>query len=366
MVLTLVTSQASGKHTGLLWEQKTPSSTHNLDVYCSDDVLNLWHSPQYWWHQTSTRQSLASFVATQVDTRTVSMVRSTSRPSSTEVTSPFSLILRWHMHSFHTPQSPMSVHATCLHVVRRTPELPPLSRRAHRAQLKRELHHSWCRLHSASHAVLRNVKTHSSAPSASHDWHRNFVCFSRLVTFLSAVQALCNLNNLIGHVLELHRLDNAIKSTFGHQSPLVGFWPVFLQNFTHSSNHAPSIVIGSVTRAVGDDHAWETLLASGAIRHIHRRSPRRVCYTSTQATLRDSELYVSCGTSFHSCNQAFRHVFLTTCSATMFAVYLLSDPNGSPTAFLLFEPQCTGVLAATHWSALRSMTHDLWLMTYDL
>ena len=36
----------------------------------------------------------------------------------------------------------------------------------------------------------------------------------------------------------------------------------------------------------------------------------------------------------------------------MFAVYLLSDPNGPPTAFLLFRPQCTvGVLARTHWGA---------------
>ena len=91
--------------------------------------------------------------------------------------------------------------------------------------------------------------------------------------------------------------------------------------------------------------------------HIHRRSPRRVCCTSTHATLRDLALYVSCSTSFHSCNQAFRHVdclFLTTCSAAMFAVYLLSDPNGPPTAFLLFRPQCTvGVLAGTNWGALR-------------
>ena len=38
----------------------------------------------------------------------------------------------------------------------------------------------------------------------------------------------------------------------------------------------------------------------------------------------------------------------------VFAVYLLSDPNGPPTAFLLFRPQCTvGVLAGTHWGALR-------------
>ena len=57
------------------------------------------------------------------------------------------------------------------------------------------------------------------------------------------------------------------------------------------------------------------------------------------------------------CNQAFRHVdnlLLTTCSATMFAMYLLYDPNGPHTAFLLFKPQCTGgVLAGTHWGALR-------------
>ena len=38
----------------------------------------------------------------------------------------------------------------------------------------------------------------------------------------------------------------------------------------------------------------------------------------------------------------------------MFAVYLLSDPNGPPTDFLLFRHQCTvGVLAWTHWGALR-------------
>ena len=31
-----------------------------------------------------------------------------------------------------------------------------------------------------------------------------------------------------------------------------------------------------------------------------------------------------------------------------------ADPNGPPTAFLLFRPQCTvGVLAGTHWGALR-------------
>ena len=136
------------------------------------------------------------------------------------------------------------------------------------------------------------------------------MCLSRLVVCLSAVQTLCNLCN--------HRLDNAIKSTFGHHSKVVGFSPVFLHSFTYSSNHAPSLIINSVTRAVGDDHAWETFLASDCLWHIHRRSPRRVCYTSTQATLRDLALYVFCGT----CNQAFRHVyhlFLTTCSATMFA-----------------------------------------------
>ena len=45
-------------------------------------------------------------------------------------------------HSFHTPQAPMSVHATCLHLVRGTQALRPLSRLAHQAQLKRELHQS--------------------------------------------------------------------------------------------------------------------------------------------------------------------------------------------------------------------------------
>ena len=40
--------------------------------------------------------------------------------------------------------------------------------------------------------------------------------------------------------------------------------------------------------------------------------------------------------------------------AREFAVYLLSDPNGPPTAFLLSRPQCTvGVLAGTHRGALR-------------
>ena len=138
---------------------------------------------------------------------------------------------------------------------------------------------------------------------------------------------------------------------------LSGFDLFSCRTFPHSSNHAPPLIINSVTRAAGDDHAWETLLASGAIRHIHRRSPRRVCCTSTQAALRDLALFVSCGTLFHSYNQAFRHVdylFLRTCSATMFAVYLLSDPDGPPTAVLLFKPQCTvGVLAGTHRGALR-------------
>ena len=59
--------------------------------------------------------------------------------------------------------------------------------------------------------------------------------------------------------------------------------------------------------------AWETFLASGTIRHIHRRSPDRVCCTSPQATLRGSALYVSCGTLFHPFATK-RSVKLTTCS----------------------------------------------------
>ena len=101
-----------------------------------------------------------------------------------------------------------------------------------------------------------------------------------------------------------------------------------------------------------DDHS----LPKGTATHSSSVSSSCLL-TSTQATLRDLALYDSCGASFYSCNQAFRHVdylFITTCSATMFAVYLLSDPNGPPTALLLFRPQCTvGVLAGTHWGALR-------------
>ena len=162
-----------------------------------------------------------------------------------------------------------------------------------------------------------------------HNWHRNLVCFSRLVACLSALHALCNLCNLIGQVLELHRLDNAIKSTSGHPSTVVGFWPVFLRNFTHSSNHA--LMINSVTRGLANTPCF-------------KGNPTNSWSVSSSCMLR-----VSCGTSFHSCNQAFRHVdylFLTTFSATMFAVYLLSDPNGPPTAFLLFRvslPGPTGV-----------------------
>ena len=78
---------------------------------------------------------------------------------------------------------------------------------------------------------------------------------------------------------------------------------------------------------------------------------------STQATLRGLGLYVSRGTSFHSCNQAFRHVdnlFLTTCSAAMFAMYLLSDPKRATHSLPVFQaPVQCGVLARTHWGALR-------------
>ena len=99
-------------------------------------------------------------------------------------------------------------------------------------------------------------------------------------------------------------------------------------------------------------------LLQGAIRHIHRRSPRRVYCTSTQATsARLSVVRLLWYLVPLLCNQAFRHVdylFLTTCSATMFAVYLLSDPNGPPTAFLQFRPQCAvGVFAGTDWGVLR-------------
>ena len=82
--------------------------------------------------------------------------------------------------------------------------------------------------------------------------------------------------------------------------------------------HVPSLIINSVARALGDDHAWETFLASDSIRHIHRRSPRRFCCTSPQATLRDLALYVSCGTLFHSFatkRSVTFYLLLTTCSA---------------------------------------------------
>ena len=102
---------------------------------------------------------------------------------------------------------------------------------------------------------------------------------------------------------------------------------------------------------LGDTHCFRLL-------RTHSSSVSSTCLlASTQATLRGLALYVSCGTLFHSCNQALRHVdylFLTTCCATMFAVYLLSDLHGPPTAFPLSGHQCTlGVLAGTHWGALR-------------
>ena len=72
---------------------------------------------------------------------------------------------------------------------------------------------------------------------------------------LSAVQALYNLTD---QILELHRLDNSIKSTFGQQpcSPLENSVrpyqqemsrvnSVFLHN-THSREHARSLIINSV------------------------------------------------------------------------------------------------------------------------
>ena len=83
--------------------------------------------PQCCWHQTSTRQSLASFVATQVDTRTVSGTLDVT-PFLHE--SDFTIFADTSLtHSFHTPQSPISVHATCLHLVRRTQALRPPSSR---------------------------------------------------------------------------------------------------------------------------------------------------------------------------------------------------------------------------------------------
>ena len=60
------------------------------------------------------------------------------------------------------------------------------------------------------------------------------------------------------------------------------------------------------------------------------------------------------GCRLHSASHAVLRNVKTHSSAAMFAVYLLSDPNGPPTAFLLFRPQCTvDVLALTHWGALR-------------
>ena len=149
----------------------------------------------------------------------------------------------------------------------------------------------------------------------------------------------------------------------------------FLAELQAFIEYAPSLIVNSVTRAVGDDihlailvgnlsnhlnqsvgddHAWKHSLLQvqsdtfivGLLVVSAARRPKPLC-----ATQRCTSPLV-----LHSCNQAFRHVdylFLTTCSATMFAVYLMSDPNGPPTAFLLFRSQCTvGVLAGTHWSAL--------------
>ena len=142
------------------------------------------------------------------------------------------------------------------------------------------------------------------------------MCFSRLVACLPALQALCNL-----FFLSVRFLNSIVSITpSSRHSDIIPR----LSGSDMFSCRTPRIHRSLIiNRDVGDDHAWETLLPSGAIRLIHRRSPRRVSCTSTQATLRDLALYVSCGTSFHSCNQAFRHVdylFSTTCSATMFAV----------------------------------------------
>ena len=114
-------------------------------------------------------------------------------------------------HSFHTPQSPMSVHATCLHLV--CWNLCTLTSLVTHTKLNSNASFTIADVVSTALRTpySANVKTHSSAPSAPHNLHRNFVCFSRLVACLSAVQALCNLSNLSGQVLELHRLDNAIN-----------------------------------------------------------------------------------------------------------------------------------------------------------
>ena len=81
----------------------------------------------------------------------------------------------------------------------------------------------------------------------------------------------------------------------------------------HSSNHAPPLMINSVTRAVGDDHAWETLFASDCPGHIFivgllvvsvARRPMPLC-----ATERCTSLVVP-----RSTPATKRSVTLTTCS----------------------------------------------------
>ena len=123
--------------------------------------------------------------------------------------------------STHTPQSPMNGQATCLQFVR---ALRPRSSRTPSS------------ISNASFTMADVVSTALRTPHSAMSRH-TFRCLLFHITdivtscasrdswpaFQLAVRALCNLCNPIGQVLELHRLDNAIKSTFGHHSTVVGF-----------------------------------------------------------------------------------------------------------------------------------------------
>ena len=126
--------------------------------------------------------------------------------------------------------------------------------------------------------------------------------FSRLVACLSAVQALCNLC-----------LNSIVSITpSGHRSTVVGFRPVFLQNFTHSSNtlrhslSTPShellvmILLGkhSLLQVQSDTFIVGLLVVSAA------RRPRPLC-----ATQRCTSPVVP-----RSTPATKRSVTLTTCS----------------------------------------------------
>ena len=121
--------------------RRTPPSAHNRDVCCSVDVLNLWHLPTVL--MTSDFDSSISRELRRNSSRHTHRLIGTLDVTPFLHGSDFILLADTSLiHSCHTPQSPMSVHATCLHLVRRTQALRPSLRLAHQAQLKRELHHS--------------------------------------------------------------------------------------------------------------------------------------------------------------------------------------------------------------------------------